>query len=251
VNSTGAASKIANANAMHPEGQALWSTLLGAPNQHTSNQMVFDMLMKQFKNSIKSGKMTPELRNRINEQLGIAVDKEGKPVFGNPDISSKNFFKNLNTFDQRRVMADLMGGKAVGGKKGQIINYDKTVADTTEPELLGAPTHAIGPRLFQLSGQRSVQPDLNPAFPHMLHGEDLGQMYHPVPREIMLPEFHKKIKETKGRNVGFMDLTRNTPSQHLTEDFLTHLQKHGYKKGGNVSMDQMQATLTLKKKKAK
>jgi len=251
VNSTGAASKIANANAMHPEGQALWSTLLGAPNQHTSNQMVFDMLMKQFKNSIKSGKMTPELRNNINEQLGIAVDKEGKPVFGNPDISSKNFFKNLNTFDQRRVMADLMGGKAVGGKKGQIINYDKTVSDTTEPELLGAPTHAIGPRLFQLSGQRSVQPDLNPAFPHMLHGEDLGQMYHPVPREIMLPEFHKKIKETKGRNVGVMDLTRNTPSQHLTEDFLTHLQKHGYKKGGNVSMDEMQATLTLKKKKAK
>jgi len=255
VNSSGAASKIANANAAHPEGDVLWSTLLGAPNQHTSNQMVFDMLMKQFKSGIKSGKMTPELRDRINAQLAMAADSEGKPIFSNADIASKNFFKNLNTFDQRRVMADLMGGKAVGGKKGQILNYDKTVADTTEPELLGAPTHAIGPRLFQLSGQRSVQPDLNPAFPHMLHGEDLGQMFHPVPRQIMLPEFHGKIKQAKGRDVGFMDLTRNTPSQHLSEEFLTHLQRHGYKKGGKVNlstnMDTINLELSRRTKKAK
>jgi hypothetical protein len=255
VNSSGAASKIANANAAHPEGDVLWSTLLGAPTQHTSNQMVFDMLMKQFKNGIKSGKMTPELRDRINSQLAIAVDKDGKPIFANPDIASKNFFSNLKTFDQRRVMADLMGGNKVGGKKGQIFNYDKTVADTTEPELLGAPTHAIGPRLFQLSGERSVQPELNPAFPHMLHGEDLGQMFHPVPREIMLPEFHGKIRQAKGRNAGFMDLTRNTPSQHLTEEFLTHLQKHGYKKGGKVklstNMDTINLELSRKSKKAK
>jgi len=255
VNSSGAASKIANANAAHPEGDVLWSTLIGAPSQHTSNQMVFDMLMKQFKGGIKGGKLTPELRDRINAQLAMAVDSEGKPLFANADIASKNFFKNLNTFDQRRVMADLMGGNKVGGKKGQIFNYDKTVADTTEPELLGAPTHAIGPRLFQLSGNRSVQPELNPAFPHMLHGEDLGQMFHPVPRQIMLPEFHGKIKQAKGRDVGFMDLTRNTPSQHLTEEFLTHLQKHGHKKGGKVklstNMDTINLELSRRTKKAK
>jgi len=255
VNSSGAASKIANANAAHPEGNVLWSTLLGAPTQHTSNQMVFDMLMKQFKGGIKGGKLTPELRDRINAQLAMAVDSEGKPLFSNADIASKNFFKNLNTFDQRRVMADLMGGNKVGGKKGQIFDYGKTVESTTEPELLGAPTHAIGPRLFQLSGKRSVQPELNPAFPHMLHGEDLGQMFHPVPRQIMLPEFHGKIRQAKGRDVGFMDLTRNTPSQHLTEEFLTHLQKHGYKKGGKVklstNMDTINLELSRKSKKAK
>jgi hypothetical protein len=255
VNSSGAASKIANANAAHPEGNVLWSTLLGAPTQHTSNQMVFDMLMKQFKGGIKGGKLTPELRDRINAQLAMAVDSEGKPLFSNADIASKNFFKNLNTFDQRRVMADLMGGNKVGGKKGQIFDYGKTVESTTEPELLGAPTHAIGPRLFQLSGKRSVQPELNPAFPHMLHGEDLGQMFHPVPRQIMLPEFHGKIRQAKGRDVGFMDLTRNTPSQHLTEEFLTHLQKHGYKKGGKVNvstnMDTINLELSRRTKKAK
>jgi len=255
VNHPSAASKLVNATRAHPEGDVLWSTLLGAPNQHTSNQMVFDMLLKQFKAAIKAGKMTPELRDAINAKLAMATDNEGNRYFeGNDNIANKNFFKNLKTFDQRREMANLMGGLGVGGKKGQIIDYDKTVADTTEPELLGAPTHAIGPRLFQLSGLRSYQPEIHAAFPHILHGEDLGEMFHPVPKELMLPEFHEHIKNTKGRKVGFMDLTRNTPSQHITEKFLTSLQKAGHKKGGKVTdnLDTMRLALTKNsKKKAK
>jgi hypothetical protein len=246
VNSSGAASKIINANAQHPEGDVLWSAMIGAPNQHSSNQMVFDMLLKQFKAAIKAGKMTPELRALFNAKLEAAADNEGKPIFDKgADIAGKNFFKNLNTFDRRRAAADLMGGNTIGGKKGQIFDYEKTMRETTEPELLDAPTHAIGPRLFGLTGQRSLQPNLHPAFPHILHGEDTGQMYHPVPREIMLPDFHKQIQESKGRKVGFMDLTRNTPSQHLNEAFLTHLQKHGYAEGGQVqpTIPQMRQSL--------
>ena len=246
VNSTSAASKIINANAQHPEGDVLWSAMIGAPNQHSSNQMVFDMLVQQFKAAIKAGKMTPDLRALFNAKLEEAADNKGKPIFDKgTDIAGKNFFKNLNTFDRRRAAADLMGGNTIGGKKGQIFDYEKTMRETTEPELLDAPTHAIGPRLFGLTGQRSLQPNLHPAFPHILHGEDTGQMYHPVPREIMLPDFHKQIQESKGRKVGFMDLTRNTPSQHLNEAFLTHLQKHGYAEGGQVqpTIPQMRQSL--------
>jgi putative transposase len=71
-------------------------------------------------------------------------------------------------------LVHVSSGIGVGGKKGQIFNYDKILEQTTEPELIGAPTHAIGPRLFTVSGERSVRPDLHPAFPHMVHGEDLG-----------------------------------------------------------------------------
>ena len=251
VNTAAAASKIANATA----DDVLWSALIGAPAQHTSNQMVFDLLLDQFKKGIKSGKMSPELRAAINARLAAAKTKEGAPIFGNADIAGKNFFKSLNTFDKRRVMADLMGGQTVGGKKGQIFDYDKIVRETTEPELLGAPTHAIGPRLFKATGERSFRPDLHPAFPHILHGEDLGVMYHPVPREVMLPDFHNQIRQTKGRGVGFMDLTRNTPAQFLSEKFLTGLQKQGYKKGGGVKLhtdqDTMALELSRKSKKAK
>jgi len=251
VNSAAAASKLANASGK----DVLWSALLGSPNQHTSNQMVFDLLLKQFKSAIKSGKMTPELRAKINQQLAMAVDNKGAPLFAqNADISSKNFFKNLKTFDQRRVMADLMGGNKVGGKKGQLFDYDAIVRNTTEPGLVDAPTHAVGPRLFTVTGERSFKPDLHPAFPHILHGEDLGTVYHPVPREVMLPDFHEHIRKTKGRGVGFMDLTRNTPAQFLSEKFLTSLQKQGHKKGGKVKLHTDQDTMALelsRKTKAK
>ena len=249
VNSPGAASKIINATKEHPEGNVLWSTMIGSPEQHSSNQMVFNLMLREFKKGIKAGKLKPETRSAINQKLVSAVNTDGKPIFGNKtDISTQNFFDSLNTFDKRRVMADLMAGVAVGGKKGQIFNYDKILQDTAEPELVGAPTHAIGPRLFTVTGERSERPDLHPAFPHIIHGEDLGQMYHPVPNEVMLPEFHEKIQNTKGRKVGYMDLTRNTPSQFLSEEFLSGLQKKGYKKGGKVSMDAMQLALINRKK---
>jgi hypothetical protein len=249
VNSPGAASKIINATKEHPKGNVLWSTMIGSPEQHSSNQMVFNLMLREFKKGIKAGKLKPETRSAINQKLVSAVNTDGKPIFGNKtDISTPNFFDSLNTFDKRRVMADLMAGVAVGGKKGQIFNYDKILQDTTEPELVGAPTHAIGPRLFTVTGERSERSDLHPAFPHIIHGEDLGQMYHPVPNEVMLPEFHEKIQNTKGRKVGYMDLTRNTPSQFLSEEFLSGLQKKGYKKGGKVSMDAMQLALINRKK---
>jgi hypothetical protein len=190
----------------------------------------------------------------INAKLSAAVTGQGEPVFGkNPNIAGKNFLQGLNTFDQRRAMANLMGGEGVGGKKGQLFDYDKIVRDTTDPELVGAPTHAVGPRLFSLTGERSHQPELHPAFPHILHGEDMGQVFHPVPREVMLPDFHEQIRSGKGRGVGVMDLTRNTPSQFLSEKFLKSLQTQGHKKGGDVKLAPNQDTmrLALTKKKAK
>jgi hypothetical protein len=235
VQKKGAGSKILNAN----DPNSLWSTFIGSPTQHTSNQMVFDKLVSKFKAGIKSGKMSPELRDMINAKLA------SDPVFeGNADISGKNFFKNLKTFEQRRIFADLMGGKGVGGKPGQIFDYDKLVHETTEPELRGAPTYAVGPRLFTLTGERSIRPDLHPAFPHILHGEDLGVMMHPVPIDVMMRDFLQGYD----RKTSHMDYTRNTPSQHLTEEFLTHLQKHGHKKGGKISKDTMTFELTMKKK---
>jgi hypothetical protein len=250
VGKPAAASKLVNASG--PD--VLWSTLIGNPHQHTSNQMVFDLLLNEFKAAIKAGKMTPELRDSINARLAAALGEDKQPLFDNPNIAGKNFFKNLSTFDQRRVMANLMGGAGVGGKKGQLFDYDKIVHETTDPELRGAPTHAIGPRLFSLTGERSHQPDLHPAFPHILHGEDLGQVYHPVPSDVMLPDFHEHIQKTKGRKPGVMDLTRNTPSQFISEKFLTGLQKQGHKKGGGVKLHTDQDTMALelsRKKKVK
>lgn len=252
VMTPGMASTILAANRRVPKGEAVWSTLIGTPEQHTSNQMVFDKLVKDFKKAAKTGLLTPELRDKINARLSAIADKEGKPFFGTgADIRDPALIKAADTFAKRKIIADLIGGHGVGGKKGQIGNYDKLLRSTTEPDLLDVPTHAIGPRLFGLSGETSNRPDLHPAFPQLLHGEDYGQTYHPVSKELMLRDYMRKFQAEKNRDPGYFDLTLGyPPMQHLSEEFLTHLQKHGHAEGGSIegpSLDEMRAHLILHK----
>ncbi|CAB4240910.1 hypothetical protein UFOVP56_32 [uncultured Caudovirales phage] len=247
------ASTIMGSNRRVPEGQALWSTLIGTPEQHSSNQMVYDKLVNDFKKQAKAGLLSPELREKINARLSAIADKEGVPFFGaGADIMDPKTHKAADTFAKRRIIADLIGGHGVGGKKGQIGAYDKIMHGAAEPLLRDLPTHAVGPRLFNLSGETSHRPDLHSAFPQMLHGEDYGQMYHPVPKEVMLRDFMQQVQDKKGRKPGYYDLTmglkgEGLPAQHLSEEFLTHLQKHGYADGGGVSQDEMLAHIMLHK----
>ena len=212
----------------------LFSTMIGSPTQHQSNQMVFDKMYRQFKNEAKKCNLSDELRFLINDKLAKAVDKEGKNIFPpDVDILGKNFHKMADTFDRRSIAGHLMGGVGVGGKKGQIIDYDKIIRQTTDPALIDAPSGAIGNRLFTLSGEVIQRPDLHPAFPTIMTGEDMGLAYNPVPRELFMQDFINKVRAEKGRDPGYMDYTRGRPpSQFISEDWLTKLQKEGHKKGG-------------------
>ena len=215
---------------------AVYAAMLGTPTQHQSNQMVFDKLLGDFKKAAKRGELTPELRDLINMRLAASVDKKGNPVFpADVDIMDKKFRDIANTFSRRSIAGHLMGGVQVGGKKGQIIDYDKIIRNTTDPALIDQPTGALGNRLFTLSGGIVDRPDLHPAFPAILQGEDLGLTFTPVERNLVMKDFVEKTMREKGRKPGYMDYTRgNPPTQLITEDILTELQKLGLKKGGAV-----------------
>ena len=237
VKTPGVAQTIAGSNRRVPEGQAIWTTMLGTPTQHKSNQMVFDRLYKEFMGGIKQEKLSPELKDTLNAKLASVVDKEGKNLFPEDvDITNPRKFRKLvDTFDKRAAAADVMGGIGVGGKKGQIFDYDRIIQRTTDPALLDTPTGSLGNRLFQLSGEMMDRPDLHPAFPTILKGEDLGVNFTPAPRELLMEDFINKVLTEKGRQPGYMDWTRGyAPSQFLSEELLTKLQKAGYKKGGKV-----------------
>ena len=92
-------------------------------------------------------------------------------------------------------------------------------------------------RLFTLSGDiLENRHDLHPAFPTILQGEDLGLKFEPVPRELVMRDFIDQVRREKGREPGYFDWTLGyPPSQLITEDLLTDLQKKGYAKGGQVS----------------
>jgi hypothetical protein len=210
--------------------------MLGTPTQHQSNKMVFEELHRLFKKSAKDGNLDPELLDKINTRLRMAEDKQGKPIFPEDvNILAPDFRKVANTFDRRAVASNLMGGMTVGGKKGQIIDYDEVIRHTTDPALLEAPSGALGNRMFTLSGGIVDRPDLHPAFPSILQGEDLNVMFSPVARELVMRDFIERTMREKGRTPGYMDYTRGyPPTQLITEELLTDLQKKGFAEGGAV-----------------
>jgi hypothetical protein len=221
-----------------PLGKEYFTTMIGSPTQHQSNQMVFDKLYNQFKAEAKKGNLDPELRDKINARLAAAVDKDGNPVFpSDVDILDKNFKKQATTFDQRAIAGNVIGGTGVGGKKGQIIDYDKIIRETTDPFLLDAPSGSLGYRLWTPSGEIIERPDLHPAFPAIATGEDLGVEFTPAAQDILMAPWVENVRQTKGRNPGYMDWTRGRPpSVEVTEDILTNLQKSGNKAGGLITV---------------
>jgi hypothetical protein len=255
VKDYGTASRLTNLTSP----STIWSTMLGSENQLMTNPIVFAKLEKQFKDSMKAGNLTDELAGKINQNLQLFMG-EGA------DIRDPKIWKELDTFEKRAMMANLMmgqgvspqkGGVALGGEKsgkGVIFRPTETLIRETEPSLLhpehggDVPTFAIGPRLFTMEKDVSFRPDLHPGFPTLIHGVDKGYNVRPVPNEIALPDWHKRFQEVTGgtRKPGYYDLAlglkgEGLPSQLITEEFLTRLQKEGYAEGGMVETPAQEA----------
>lgn len=233
VKTPGAAKNIANQS----DADILWSTLIGSPFQHKSNEIVFDKLYKAFQKEAKAGNLNEELRAKFNAAL--------EPHFGEgADILDPSLRKEIDTFEKRAIVADLLMGEKLGGalRGGSIIPGGKIMMESTEPMLQGVDTFSIGPRLFTLDRGVTTRPDLHPAFPEILQGEDLRQLFVPVPNEIALPTFNEEFRKRTGRKKpGYYDLTMTPPgepypTQDITEKYLSRLQKEGYADGGVVHM---------------
>lgn len=230
------ASRIINVNKKFPEGQSIWTPMIGSETQHHSNQHVYDALTEEFNRQVAAGKLPPELRQRINQKLATAANKEGKPIFQEgADIANPEHLQSMgSTFERRGNVANLLAGNTVGGQKGRIIDYPGIMQEMTDPMTVGAPTHALGTRLFTLNNQIENRPDLHSAFPYILKGEDQGVAFAPVPKELGIQDWINQFREFKGREPGFMDLTRNAPSQQVTDKYLRSLEAAGHAAGGKI-----------------
>jgi hypothetical protein len=257
--------------------ETVWTTMLGSANQLKSNPVVFDKMKKQFLAAMKEGKLSPELEAKFNHNLELTFGEGAQ-------IRDPNIWKEADTFEKRAALADLMmgqgippkkGGVAMGGEKsgkGVIFKPTQTLISNTEPSLMhpdfggDVPTFALGPRLFNLSGTAEMRPDLQTGFPMLLHGEDLGYNFDPVPTEVFLPTWHKHFRDVKperfqgpwteeiinrrknksyklkgAEGPGYYDLAlglegEGLPSQDLHDEFIRHLIREGYAEGGAVKM---------------
>ena len=223
-----------------PEEQSIWTTFIGTPEMHTSNQLVFNRMWNKFQEAKKAGLLDPEQEAKMLEIMRSAMTKGSakkppKAIFES-DANFDNTHHLFDTFERRRILADLMSGKRVGGKKGQIFDASKMIEDTTDPRLLHAPTLSVGPHVFSFDDKISYEPHLNKAFPYMLHGETSPDAFTQLPFTVAAPDFAQQIRQSKGREPGYMDIVRGIPRQQLTEKYLTALQKQGYNRGGPVRM---------------
>ena len=239
VQSPGVAKTLVGSMARNPE-EAVFANLIGSPEQHRSNKVVFDRIMKRFEKAVEEDKLTPELRETINKRLSNIKDpKTGKSFFPEDvDILSPEFNQHAQTFHQRAFIADVLAGKGVGGKKGSIIDYPQVIKETTDPLLLEAKTGDIGDRLFSLSGNIEERPELHPAFHYSLSGRKESEAFKPAPQGIVLKNFTKDFTERTGRLPTYYDLTRGyAPSEKITDEMLERMYKEGYADGGSVAKD--------------
>ena len=228
------ASGIVNVNKRYPEGQALWAPMIGGETQHHSNQHVYDMLANEFNRQAGMGNLPPELQARINARLASAPATKGMFPEGFDIGNPEHLAQYGDTFNRRGALSTVMSGEGVGGTKGRIIDYPGIMQEMTDPMTVGAPTHSVGTRLFSLSGDVEHRPDLHSAFPYILKGEDQGVAFAPVPKELGIQDFINQFKEFKGRDPGYYDLVRTTPSQQITDKYLKSLEEAGHKKGGKI-----------------
>lgn len=239
VGKKGKASEILNINKRFPEDKIIWSPLIGSESQHRSNQHVYDMLTNEFSRQASMGKLSPELREAMNQRLAN-FPKYEKAKLAGLDVANPEHLKQMgNTFDRRAAISEVIGGKGVGGREGQIFDYPGIMQEMTDPMVVGAPTHSVGTRLFSLTGDVDYRPDLHSAFPYILKGEDKGvQFNRPVPKELMFGNWTEQVRDFLGREPGPMDYLRGVkeghgrPNAFLSQELLRKLEDAGYKKGG-------------------
>ena len=231
-----------------------WTTMLGSANQLKTNPIVFDKLKRGFITSMKQGNLSPELAGKINHNLALTFG-EGA------DIRDPKIWRQADTFEKRAALADVMmgqgtapskGGIAIGGEKsgkGVIFKPTDILKRETEPSLLhtehggDVPTFAAGPRLFRINKESVYDPSLHPGFPTLLTGEDLKINMKPTPTEVYLRDWHAKFKKDnpERKSPGYYDLAlgvkgEGLPSQELNDEYIRHLLREGFKKGGKVDI---------------
>ena len=261
-----AAKRLWNVNQRN-DGNVVFTGLIGSPYQLKTNRSVFGDLTDEFYKAIAEGKLSPELLAKYQAALNASTYKTNKgvmPTFAEPqkfDIRDRAALEeNSKLFHQRDALANIMGGKGptgvpLGGKQGQIFDWESVLNASRDPNTIGAPTQSIGTRLFTLNDRLpEYRPDLHNAFDYSLFGKDLGESFTPVPKEVGIPGAIENIRQSniaKGKkpDVTSMHIARNILMQPITEQHVKDVQAAGFAKGGKIDFLAFKIKQNIKKKK--
>ena len=247
--SMSAAKRLWNVNQRN-DGNVVFTGLIGSPYQLKTNRSVFGDLEDEFYKAVAAGKLDPDLLKRYQTALENSTHKsqnEMVKTFPNQfDIRDRDAFKeNSKLFHQRGALADIIGGSGptgvpLGGKKGQIFDWEGVLNASRDPKTIGAPSQSIGTRLFTLNDRPpEYRPDLHNAFDYSLFGKDLKESFNPVNKEVGIPTALETIRQNniaqgKKPDVTSMHIARNILMQPITEQYVKDVQAAGFAEGGEV-----------------
>ena len=247
--SMSAAKRLWNVNQRN-DGNVVFTGLIGSPYQLKTNRSVFGDLEDEFYKAVAAGKLDPDLLKRYQTALASSTHKSKDEIvqtFPNKfDIRDRDAFKeNSKLFHQRGALADIMGGSGptgvpLGGKKGQIFDWEGVLNASRDPNTIGAPTQSIGTRLFTLNDRLpEYRTDLHNAFDYSLFGKDLKESFNPVNKEVGIPTALETIRQNniaqgKKPDVTSMHIARNILMQPITDDYVKAVQAAGFADGGAV-----------------
>ena len=224
VDSPGAASRILNAvQAAGGPDKAVVAPMLMSPTAHRSNRDVSKMALRKFQENYGQGKFGPERLSEIETSVRTIPGLSGLSSLMDPNAVS---MLDKMTFGQRGAVVDRLGSKPV---KAPALDLQTFLRETTEPGLEGTELGAIGPSLFRLSGERSIDPSLHGSYSHILHGEMLGGM-NPIPREFVYRDLEAKAMKELGRPLSDYNYRTSVgiPSQFVDEKLLRSWEELGY-----------------------
>jgi hypothetical protein len=226
MDAPGAATRLLKA--MHTAGgpeQTVVAPMLMSTGAHRSNRDVSKMAVDQFQKNFQGGNFSPERLKEIEDRIRIIKGLQEHP--GMMDENAAKIMDKL-TFAQRKELVDVLGSKP---KQAMALDLQKLLRETTEPGLQEAPLGAIGPSVFKLSGERSINPELHGSYSHILHGEPVGAI-NPIPREFLFRDLESKAMKELGRPLSDYNYRTSvgTPSQMIDEKLLRSLEELGYLK---------------------
>ena len=227
----------------------IWTTYAGSPEQHKSNTVVVKDAVKTLQAANQAGAVNPQQIKLINQRIKQAKNDKGNPLFSDDfDITDPQAIDAATTFERRTAISDALMG--VGVKKPMIskefkaanpnVKYSdasdisRILTRETDPILANANTFDVGPHLFVMDNKIINRADLNEAFPVQVTGDDLGMRFIPTPVRSAAPEFMKKKGYGPTDPINSWAMSRGNPKQFVSEEYLTNLQKAGYKDGGSA-----------------
>jgi len=235
--------------AQNDPDNTIWTTYAGSPEQHKSNTVVVKDAVKTLQQANTAGAVNPEQIKLINQRIKQAKNDKGNPLFSDDfDITDPPAINAATTFERRTAISDALMG--VGVRKPMISkefkaanpnvkyndasNISRILTRETDPVLANANTFDVGPHLFVMDNKIINRADLNEAFPIQVTGDDLGMRFTPTPVRSAAPEFMKKKGYGPTDPVNAWAMSRGNPKQFVSEEYLTNLQKEGYKDGGSA-----------------